>query len=129
MVQHPNRRGRNRKRRRPVRKNPASEFLNNVLDMLDTAVSTMVFGGGAILLGKILGHPGGPPRIDIPPGVPREVVDEWGRLAGYPLEESESKPVEGVPAGRKSRPKGPKVEAPIELVKGEDGVYRPKGEA
>lgn len=107
-------------RKRPP-KRPLEEFLDHVAEMVETVAATAVFGGGAVLLGRMLGTP--PPPLELPPGLPPEVQAEWERLMGVPPK----------PAGKRRRKA--EMEAmvedtprpsPVKLLKGPDGVYRPE---
>jgi hypothetical protein len=85
--------------------------------MLDSTLSTVGFGMGALILGRLIGSPH-KPQIEIPEGVPPEIVAEWRRLSGAPMPDA----TEGR-RGRKLKP--PPRPVAVELKKGLDGIYRP----
>ncbi len=114
-----------RGRKRPPKK-PLDQFLDNVTEMLETVASTALFGAGAVLLGTALGTPS-PPRIELPPGLPPEVVSEWERLMGVhgkPTRKRVKMAEAVVGTGVVEDP--PPAPKPIKLLKGPDGVYRPE---
>lgn len=112
---------RHRGRRRPPKK-PLEKFLDGVARTLETMVSTAVFSGGAVLLGRILGAPPAAPQL--PPGLPPEVVDEWGRITGWRGKPGD-RPRRGK-AGETAEREPPPAPKPVQLLKGPDGVYRPE---
>jgi hypothetical protein len=102
MAQQPTR---SRRRRGKPRKKRTLGFVDAVLEMLESTAGKVMFGAGAVLLGKA----------------------EWRRLAG------DSGPgAEGVHASRAPRAprNGMRKEPPrpevVQLVRGADGVYRPE---
>lgn len=112
-----------RRRHSPRRKPPTKGFLDTVLEMLSSTAGTVMAGAGVVLLSRILGEPVRG-RIELPEGIPQEVVDEWGRLCGH-WQEPEP-PADPPPAKGRRRSAATKEQPAVELVKGEDGVYRPK---
>lgn len=129
MARRPARR---RSRKRPPRK-PLESFLDNLTEVLLDLAGTAIFGGTAVLVGRALGSRA-QPRVELPPGLPPEVVAEWEKILaqGAPARGGTSK------SGRASR--APEREAevvdsepcpprpqrkPVRLVKGDDGIYRP----
>lgn len=111
---------RSRRRRKP-RKKPAS-FIDAVLEMLESTAGKVMFGAGAVLLGKVLGSTN-IPQIELPADVPPEIVAEWRRLTG-----GQPDAVEGDTGQKpKGKPKAPPRPEVVQLVKGEDGIYRPAG--
>ena len=124
------RRPNRRTRKRPAKK-PFEAFLDTLADSLLDLAGAAIFGGAAILTGKVLGTK--PQRVALPPGLPPNVVDAWGRLAGAsPLPLPLPKP----PPRRHRRSPGAVEQAeivdqvvtarPVQLVKGSDGIYRPE---
>lgn len=124
------RRTRSRSRKRPARK-PFEVFLDNLTSTLIDLAGTAIFGGAAVLVGKALGTK--PQRVELPPGLPTNVVDEWNRLAGA----SPPPPPKPPPPPRRHKREPDRVEEAevvdqvvtarptVQLVKGSDGVYRP----
>lgn len=117
------------RRRKPRKKPQAVSFIDLVLDMLTSTTGMVMAGAGAVLLGRVLGEPVRG-RIELPPGVPQEIVDEWGRLCNTGQLGREPEPnaePDTPPAKTRRRSSTPRERpAAVELVKGEDGVYRPK---
>lgn len=114
-----------RRRRHNPRKKPQPSFLDAVLDMLSSATGMVAASAGVVLLGRILGEPVRG-RIELPAGTPQEIVDEWGRLCGVGVEQGPESSPDPPPAKAKRRAASVKEQPAVELVKGEDGVYRPK---
>ena len=119
-----------RRRRHGPRKKPAESFIDNLLNMLDTAMTTAVCGAGAVLLAKIIGMPGRGLRVEIPASAAPEIQAAWDQLSGFDAANGAETPdaAEGdtgrKPKGKPKAPPRPKI---VQLVKGEDGVYRPQG--
>jgi len=101
-----------------------------LLNMLDTAMTTAVCGAGAVLLAKIIGMPGRGLRVEIPASAAPEIQAAWDQLSGFDAANGAETPdaAEGdtgrKPKGKPKAPPRPKI---VQLVKGEDGVYRPQG--
>lgn len=112
------------RRRHGPRRKPVDVFVDNVLDMLDATLSTVAFGAGAILLGRALGTPRAP-QIEIPAGLPPEIVAEWRRLAGAQPDGAGDKP-KGSRGRNRRGPEAPPQPKVVQLVKGEDGIYHPE---
>ncbi len=114
--------------RRPPRSQPLDRFLYDVGSMLETVASTAVFSGGAILLGRLLGTP--PPPLQLPPGLPPEVVAEWERILGKgtaPAARQRKRETPGAESPDEPPAASPKTPPPpVQLVKGPDGIYRPE---
>lgn len=113
-----------RSRRRSPRKKPVAKgFIDTVLEMLGSTAGTVMAGAGVVLLGRILGEPVRG-RVELPPGVPQEIVDEWGRLCGMEPSSLQEQPPAKIKRRSSAAKEWPAVA--VELVKGEDGIYRPK---
>ena len=126
MTRRPPRR---RTRKKPAKK-PFEAFLDNLADSLLDLAGAAIFGGAGVLVGKALGAK--PQRVELPPGLPPDVVDAWGRLTGA---DTQSPPRPPPPRRHKRAPDGvEEAEAaapeprsrPVQLVKGTDGIYRPE---
>ena len=115
-----------RPRKRPPKK-PFEAFLDNLTGALLDLAGAALFGGATVLVGKALGAK--PKRVELPPGLPPELVAEWDRLAGVsekppPPPRRHKRAPDGVEEAEAAAPE-PRSR-PVHLVKGTDGIYRPE---
>ena len=117
------------RRRHGQRKKPVESFIDNLLNMLDTAMTTVVCGAGAVLVAKILGMPGRGPQVRIPASAAPEIQAAWDQLSGFDATDGAQAPDAAEAGDKPSRrkPKAPPRPKVVQLVKGGDGVYRPQG--